>query len=142
MKIKSVLSEINNFDGNTLVTVCYFGGAFSLNYYKKIVGIKQIDIMSDKLPGHKNIKELTKAICLVASELDNNIDKALCVKDISVTLDQFDPELELYCVDDNIDGIHYSFVSEICCIIDANEDPDLKEFRESNNKCNILEFVV
>lgn len=142
MIIKDIIKQMNDFDANTLAIICYFGGAFSANYYRKIVDIKEIDITPSKSPTHQNNNEHRHAICFVASELISNISKIISVNDILFMLSKFDKSLDLYCINDDFNINPYSFLSEISCIIDGNRDPDLKEFRELNKECNIVEIVV
>lgn len=142
MKIKDFIQEINTyFKADALAVICYFGCAFGQNYYKKIIDIKEMDVMSCKLSRTKKSNEFIKAACLVVSELDS-INKVISVENILFMLSKFDKELDVYCIDDCFNVDIYSSVSELCSIIDGAEDPDLEDFRNVHNDCSILEIIV
>lgn len=142
MKIKDVISEINNFKTSTLAVICYFGDAFGANYYKKVVDVKAISIMSSKLLTYQNNDEYIKVVSLITSELDSDTSDIISINDILFVLSKLDKESELYCTDDDFNANPYFSISEIACIIDGNNDPDLKEFRELNRGHSIVEIVV
>ncbi len=142
MKIKDIILEMNSFDANMLVVICYFGGAFGANYYRKVVNIKEISIVSSKLPTHQNSNKHIKVISLITSELNSDNKDIISVNDILFILSKFDKESELYCITDDFNENTYSSVSEIACIIDGDNDPDLKEFKVANREQSIVEIVV